>query len=85
MNPYDIILHPYVTEKTMRMIEENNALQFVVRMDANKKMIKEAVEKIFNVKVEKVNTRITKKGKIAVVKLAPEYKAEDIGMRIGIF
>ncbi|HDN96224.1 MAG: 50S ribosomal protein L23 [Thermoplasmata archaeon] len=85
MDPYDIILHPYVTEKTMRMIEENNALQFVVRMDANKKMIKEAVEKIFNVKVEKVNTRITKKGKIAVVKLTPEYKAEDIGMRIGIF
>jgi len=85
MDPYDIILHPYVTEKTMRMIEENNALQFVVRVDANKKMIKEAVEKIFNVKVEKVNTRITKKGKIAVVKLTPEYKAEDIGMRIGIF
>ncbi|MCD6331249.1 MAG: 50S ribosomal protein L23 [Thermoplasmata archaeon] len=85
MDPYDIILHPYVTEKTLRMIEEDNALQFVVKMDANKKMIKEAVEKIFNVKVEKVNTRITKKGKIAVVKLKPEYKAEDIGMRIGIF
>ena len=43
MDPYDIILHPYVTEKTMRMIEENNALQFVVRVDDNKKMIKEAV------------------------------------------
>ena len=85
MDPYDIILHPYVTEKTLRMIEEDNALQFVVKMNANKKMIKEAVEKIFNVKVEKVNTRITKKGKIAVVKLKPEYKAEDIGMRIGIF
>ncbi len=85
MDPYDIIMHPYVTEKTLMLIEKNNALQFVVKIDANKKMIKEAVEKIFNVKVEKVNTRITKKGKIATVKLAPEYKAEDIGMRIGIF
>jgi large subunit ribosomal protein L23 len=85
MDPYDIIEHPYVTEKTLMLIEKNNTLQFVVKMDANKKMIKEAVEKIFEVKVEKVTTRITKKGKIATVKLTPEYKAEDIGMRIGIF
>lgn len=85
MNPYEIIQHPYVTEKTLMLIEKNNALQFIVKMDANKKMIKEAVEKIFEVKVAKVTTRITKKGKIATVKLHPEYKAEDIGMRIGIF
>ena len=85
MDPYDVIEHPYVTEKTLSLIEENNALQFVVKMDANKKMIKEAVEKIFEVKVEKVTTRITKRGKIAVVKLSPEHNAEDIGMRIGIF
>ncbi len=85
MDPYDVIEHPYVTEKTLMLIEKNNALQFVVKMTANKKMIKEAVEKIFDVKVDKVTTRITKKGKIATVKLSPEYNAEDIGMRIGIF
>ncbi len=85
MDPYDVIEHPYVTEKTLSLIEENNALQFVVKMDANKKMIKEAVEKIFEVKVDKVTTRITKRGKIAVVKLSAEHNAEDIGMRIGIF
>ncbi len=85
MNPYEILQHPYVTEKTLMLIEKNNALQFVVKIDANKKQVKEAVEKIFGVKVEKVNTRLTKKGKIATVKLHPEYNAEDIGMRIGIF
>ncbi|MCD6473889.1 MAG: 50S ribosomal protein L23 [Thermoplasmata archaeon] len=85
MNPYEIILHPYVTEKTLAMIENNNALQFAVKMDANKKQIREAVEKIFDVKVEKVTTKIGKRGKIATVKLKPEYNAEDIGMRIGIF
>ncbi len=85
MNPYEIILHPYVTEKTLAMIENNNSLQFAVKINANKKQIKEAVEKIFDVKVIKVTTKIGAKGKIATVKLSPEYNAEDIGMRIGIF
>ena len=40
---------------------------------------------MFDVEVEYVNTRITKKGKHAIVKFAPEFDAEDIGMRIGVF
>jgi len=85
MDPYDIIYHPYVTEKTMNFMEKNNALEFVVKRDANKQQIKAAVEKMFEAKVKDVNTRITKKGKHAVVTFMPEFKAEDIGMRIGIF
>jgi large subunit ribosomal protein L23 len=83
MNPYEIIKHPYITEKTMALMEKNNSLQFIARIDVNKKQIKEAIEKMFEVKVESVNTRITRKGKIATVKLKPEYKAEDIATRIG--
>lgn len=85
MDPYEIILYPYVTEKTMEAMEKKNALEFVVARKANKKQIKEAVEKAFNVKVKSVNTKITKRGKHAIVTLAPEYSAEEIGMRIGIF
>lgn len=85
MDPYDIIYHPYVTEKTMNLIEKNNALEFVVKRRANKQQIKKAIEKMFDVKVKEVNTRITKIGKQATVKFMPEFKAEDIGMRIGIF
>jgi large subunit ribosomal protein L23 len=85
MNPYEIIFHPFVTEKTMMIMEEYNALQFAVSMSANKKEIKEALEEMFDIKVVKVSTRISKKGKIAVAKLSPDYEAEDIGMRIGIF
>lgn len=85
MDPYDIVFHPYVTEKTMNFMEKNNALEFVVRRVADKKQIKEAVEKLFEVKVKAVKTRITKHGKHAVVTFMPEFKAEDIGMRIGIF
>jgi len=85
MDPYDIIYHPYVTEKTMNVIEKNNALEFVDKRRANKQQIKKAVEKMFDVKVKAVNTRITKIGKQATVTFMPEFKAEDIGMRIGIF
>jgi len=85
MDPYDILYHPYVTEKTMNFMEQNNALEFVVKRTANKQQIKTSVEKMFEVKVKDVNTRITKGGKHAIVTFMPEFKAEDIGMRIGIF
>jgi large subunit ribosomal protein L23 len=85
MDPYDIVFHPFVTEKTMNFMDKNNALEFVVKRTASKKQIKDAVEVLFEVKVKDVNTRITKQGKHAIVKFMPEFKAEDIGMRIGIF
>ena len=85
MDAYKIIYHPYVTEKTMNFMEKNNALEFVVKRDASKKQIKTAVENMFEVKVRDVNTRITKRGKHAIVTFMPEFKAEDVGMRIGIF
>ena len=85
MDPYDIIFHPYVTEKTMNQMERNNALEFIVKRKANKQQIKKSVEKMFDVKVKSVNTRVTKDGKHAIVVFMPEFKAEDIGMRIGVF
>ena len=85
VDPFDVILHPYVTEKTMNQMEKNNALEFIVKRTANKKTIKHAIEKMFDAKVKQVNTKITKEGKHALVIFKPETKAEDIGMRIGIF
>jgi large subunit ribosomal protein L23 len=85
MDPYDIVYHPFVTEKTMNLMEKNNALEFVVKRAANKQQIIRAIEEMFEVKVKDVNTKITKNGKHAIVIFMPEFKAEDIGMRIGIF
>ena len=59
---YDVIRAPIVTEKST-MASENNALVFEVDIAANKPLIKEAVETLFNVKVKAVNTTITK-GKV---------------------
>ncbi len=53
---YDVILKPVVTEKSMNLMAEKK-YTFFVHPEANKTMIKEAVEKMFEgTKVEKVNT-----------------------------
>ncbi len=59
---YDVIRAPIVTEKST-MVSENNQVMFKVAMSATKPDIKEAVERLFNVKVLAVNTLI-RKGKI---------------------
>ena len=53
--PHDIIIKPIITEKRMEEMA-NGKYTFMVDKKANKSEIKKAVEKIFDVKVEKVNT-----------------------------
>src|SRR5687767_6443616 len=69
-DPYRIVFHPVVTEKTMFNMDNNNTLEFIVAVWATKPEILKAVESLFTVKVAKVTTRITKDGKRAVVKFA---------------
>ncbi len=86
MHHEEIILYPSVTEKTMKTLESENKLVFIVNRQANKRQIKDAVEKLYEVKVSGIRTVITPKGeKKAFVTLAPEFKAEEIATRIGIF
>lgn len=54
MTNYDIIFAPVITEKTVGMEAEGKYV-FKVDVRANKTQVKQAIEKIFNVKVEKVN------------------------------
>lgn len=85
MDLYKIVYHPFVTEKSMNQMEQNNALEFIVNRRSSKPEIKQAVEQLFDVKVKTVNTKIQKDGKHAIVVFMPDFKAEDIGMRIGVF
>jgi len=59
---YDIILAPVITEKAT-MASEHSQIMFRVAAHATKPQIKEAVEKLFDVKVKRVNTLI-RKGKV---------------------
>jgi len=62
LEPYQVVLRPIVTEKGYHRAEHQNTYYFEVHQLANKKMIKEAVEFLFDVKVLEVRTQ-TRKGK----------------------
>ncbi len=55
-NYRDIIKAPIITEKSADLAQNNNTYTFSVDVNANKTQIKQAIEKIFNVKVLSVNT-----------------------------
>ncbi len=61
-DPRDVILSPVVSEKSYDLIQDNNTYTFIVHKTANKTEIKQAVAKIFEVKVDSVNT-MRRKGK----------------------
>ena len=67
---YDIVIKPIITEQSMEATEEKKYV-FQVATDANKIEIKKAVEEIFGVKVEKVNT------------IRMEGKEKRMGVHIG--
>lgn len=89
-NPRDIIVRPIITEKTVAMEQNDNKVTFEVAKGSNKIEIRQAIEEIFNVKVEKINVinvlprkkRVgryegqTKAVRKAIVKLAEGSKIE---------
>ena len=80
------ILYPVMTEDAISLIEAENKLVFVVSLKAGKSSIRQSIEEIYKVKVEKVNVSISNKGlKKAYIKLAPEFKASDVAIKLGIF
>ena len=82
---YSIVKHPISTEKAVRLIESENKLIFVVDQKANKKVIKEALEKMFKVKIVKINTVITPMAeKWAYVKFSQETPAINIATELGL-
>lgn len=62
MGDYDIIIRPLITEQGMHFANVKGAYSFEVNRKANKTQIKNAVEKIYGVKVDKVRTA-NRKGK----------------------
>ncbi|XP_012372174.1 60S ribosomal protein L23a-like [Octodon degus] len=81
---YAIIRFPLTTESAMKKIEDNT-LVFIVDVKANKHQIKQAVKKLYDIDVAKVNTLFRPDGeKKAYVRLAPDYDALDVANKIGI-
>jgi large subunit ribosomal protein L23 len=85
LDPYKTIQYPVMTEVTSRILEAENKLVFIVNKKATKRDIRMAVEELYDVVVDSVNSAITPEGeKKAFVKLHPDYKAVDVAIKLGI-
>ncbi|CAO3701845.1 unnamed protein product [Rhizopus microsporus] len=84
MDQYRIVRQPLNTETAMKKIEEHNTLTFLVDIKANKHQMKDAVKRLYDVEVAKVNTLITPVGfKKAFVRLTADVDALDVANKIG--
>ncbi len=71
---YDVIIAPVITEKAT-MASEHNQVIFKVALKATKPQIKEAIEKLFDVKVKSINT-LTRKGKFKAFRGRPGVQSD---------
>ncbi len=80
-----VIVYPMMSEDTVKLIETENKITFVVRSDASKRDVWRAVEELYEVKVAQVHTVNTPEGKKkAYVRLSPESKASELAVKLGI-
>ncbi|MCJ1406494.1 60S ribosomal protein L25 [Ptychographa xylographoides] len=79
LDHHKVIVHPLNTESAMKKIEENNTLVFICDVKANKRQIKEALKKLYDVDCVKINTLIRPDGsKKAFARLTADVDALDI-------
>ncbi|MFC1752321.1 50S ribosomal protein L23 [Thermoproteota archaeon] len=79
-----VILRPYVTERTFDLIEKQNKIVFLVEGSARKRKIRDAVEMLYEVDVESVKIANTISGKKAFVRLRNTSSATDLASKLGL-
>jgi large subunit ribosomal protein L23 len=79
-----ILKRPYVTERTFDQIEKENKLCFLVDDRVSKTQIANAVQALYEVKVNTVITSRTIKGKKAFVRLTEAGKAAELATKLGL-
>lgn len=87
MNPEQaskLIMNPYMTEKTLALIEKENTIVFIVHNSADKNSIGEAIKVLYDIDVDNINTARTIYGKKAFVRLKKEGAARDLATKLGL-
>eukprot|EP00999_Lentomonas_sp_LEN2_P001336 NODE_2367_length_585_cov_140.301310_g2317_i0.p1 GENE.NODE_2367_length_585_cov_140.301310_g2317_i0~~NODE_2367_length_585_cov_140.301310_g2317_i0.p1 ORF type:complete len:152 (+),score=45.53 NODE_2367_length_585_cov_140.301310_g2317_i0:61-516(+) len=85
LDRFDVIKYPLTTESAMKKIEAHNTLVFIVDEKANKPMIRDAVAKMYEIKVVKINVLNRPDGlKKAYVRLREGDDSLEIANKIGI-
>ena len=79
-----MVIKPYVTEHTFDSIEKENKLVFIVKKEANKNTIKQALAILYEVNVKSINTSNTIQGKKAFVTFEDDNSALDLATKLGV-
>ena len=79
-----ILKRPYVTERTFDQIEKENKICFLVDDRVSKTQIASAVQALYEVEVDTVNTSRTNRGKKAFVRLTEAGKAAELATKLGL-
>jgi len=77
-------LKPIVTEKAVMLIESQNVLEFTTEKERTKTEIKNEIENIFKIKIDKIRTRVHGNKKYVYVKLKKEFPAIDVATKLGL-
>lgn len=80
----NLIVAPYVTEKTFTQIEKENKLAFIVAEKASKKEIVEAIRILYEAETTEVNTARTIRGKKAFVRFKSPEGARELATKLGL-
>jgi len=83
-DPYAVIKYPLATEKSIRLMESENKLVFIIDKRASKLEAKKALETMFQVKILRINTSIAQGKKKAYVQFAMDTPAIDVATNLGL-
>jgi large subunit ribosomal protein L23 len=78
------MIKPLVTEKAVMLIESQNVLTFATEKEKTKTEIKNELEELFNVKIEKLRTIVQGNKKYVYAKLKKEFPAIDVATKLGL-
>jgi large subunit ribosomal protein L23 len=81
----EVVKYPLLSEDAVTLLEAENKITFIVDIRSDKHDVKRAIQELYEVRVQDVNTMITPEGdKKAFVRLTPDFKASDLAVRLGI-
>ncbi|KAJ3345991.1 60S ribosomal protein L25 [Entophlyctis luteolus] len=84
LDAHAVVKFPLNTESAMKKIEDHNTLVFVCDVRSNKRQIKDAIKKLYDIDAVKINTLVRPDGKKkAYVKLDADVEALEVANRIG--
>ncbi|KAJ3269166.1 60S ribosomal protein L23A [Terramyces sp. JEL0728] len=85
LDQYSVIKFPLATESAMKKIEYDNTIVFICDVRSNKRQIKDALKRLYDIEVANVNTLIRPDGKKkAFVRFPADVEATEVASRIGL-